>query len=60
MPSTFLANYRAALGLLARLEAFCPGHASLAAFRGSAAHAAFLRRWKLGVYASLRFQARSP
>ena len=59
VPSTFLGNYSAALGLLARLEAFCTGHASLAAFRGSAAYAAFLRRWKLGVYASLRFQARS-
>lgn len=58
VPGTFLANYRTALALLARLEAFCPGRAALAAFRGSAAYAAFLRRWKLGVYASLRFQAR--
>ncbi|KAK9821420.1 hypothetical protein WJX81_002272 [Elliptochloris bilobata] len=56
VPSTFLTNYSAALGLLARLEKLCPGRAALAAFRGSAAHASFLRRWKLGVYASLRFQ----
>lgn len=56
VPSTFLSNYSAALELLSRLEAFCPGRAALAAFRGSAAYAAFLRRWKLGVYASLRFQ----
>ena len=56
VPSTFLCNYSAALELLSRLEAFCPGRAALAAFRGSAAYAAFLRRWKLGVYASLRFQ----
>ena len=57
-PALFVSNYRAALAFLDSLERQLAGAAAVAAFRVSEAHASFLRRWKLSIYYSTRFQAR--
>lgn len=57
MPSTFLANYAAATSFLEGLEAeHVRTQRQLDSFRGAPAVAAFLKRWNLSVYFSLRFQ----
>ncbi|KAK9787882.1 hypothetical protein WJX73_008548 [Symbiochloris irregularis] len=56
VPATFHANFQAAMALLDALEAQCPTAAALHALRTCPAHASFMRRWKLSVYFSLRFQ----
>uniref|UniRef100_A0A061S4J7 Conserved oligomeric Golgi complex subunit 2 n=1 Tax=Tetraselmis sp. GSL018 TaxID=582737 RepID=A0A061S4J7_9CHLO len=56
VPATFLNNYRAAVRFLEFLEGFCRSATAVDAFRGSEEHAAFMRRWNLSVYFSLRFQ----
>ena len=43
-------------GVLQGLEGFCTTVSSLERFRGSEAVRAFIRRWNLPVYFSLRFQ----
>jgi hypothetical protein len=57
VPAVFLANYEAAVGFLEGLERRCTLRADVEAFRASAAVEGFLKRWKLSVYFSLRFQA---
>lgn len=56
VPSTFHGNFCAAMAFLDELEARCPSHEALMALRNSTAYGSFLRRWKLSVYFSLRFQ----
>lgn len=56
VPATFHANFQAAMGLLDSLEAQCPTNQTLSALRTSPAYTSFLKRWKLSVYFSLRFQ----
>ena len=59
MPAAFLANYGAASDFLSALERRCTLRSDLEAFRAAPAVDAFLKRWKLSVYFSLRFQART-
>lgn len=56
VPAAFLANYLASEEFLAMLEAECPTPEALAAFRASPPFAAFLKRWNLSAYFSLRYQ----
>ena len=57
VPAAFLANYSAASAFLSALETtFCRTRTHVAQLRDSAAHASFLRRWKLSAYFGLRFQ----
>ncbi|KAK9806115.1 hypothetical protein WJX72_002159 [[Myrmecia] bisecta] len=56
VPTAFLANYAAAMQFLEQLEGYAATRASLEALRKSASYDAFLKRWKLPVYFSLRFQ----
>ncbi|EFN56656.1 hypothetical protein CHLNCDRAFT_57543 [Chlorella variabilis] len=56
VPATFHANFQAALRFVDALEGYCTTQAQVEAFRGSAAYGAFMRRWNLPVYFSLRFQ----
>jgi len=56
VPAVFLANYEAAVAFLEGLERRCTLRADVEAFRASAAVDGFLKRWKLSVYFSLRFQ----
>ena len=56
VPAAFLANYQAASSFLEGLERRCTLHADVEAFRASPAVDSFLKRWKLPVYFSLRFQ----
>lgn len=56
VPAHFHANFRAALRFVEALEGYCTQQAQVEAFRGSAAYAAFMKRWNLAVYFSLRFQ----
>ncbi len=57
VPSTFLANYAAAVSFLEGLEAeHVRTRRQLDSFRGAPAVATFLKRWNLSVYFSLRFQ----
>ena len=58
VPSTFHANFQAAMAFLDSLEAQCPHLQALAALRASPAYVSFIKRWKLSVYFSLRFQVR--
>jgi hypothetical protein len=56
LPASFLANYKAAVAFLEELESYCQLASDVAAFRAAAPYDTFLRRWKLSVYFSLRFQ----
>ena len=56
VPSTFHANYETALKFLTAVEGHCSTPAAVLAFRGCAAHDSFMRRWKLSIYFSTRFQ----
>lgn len=56
VPAAFLANYVAAEQFLALLEGECSTPEALAAFRASAPFSAFLKRWNLSAYFSLRYQ----
>ncbi|KAL4443325.1 hypothetical protein ABPG75_011062 [Micractinium tetrahymenae] len=56
VPAHFHANFQAALRFIEALEGYCTQQAQVEAFRGSAAYAAFMKRWNLSVYFSLRFQ----
>eukprot|EP00884_Botryococcus_braunii_P005660 jgi/Botrbrau1/15095/Bobra.0255s0008.1 len=56
VPASFLANYSAAMRFLDELESYCQLSKDIAAFRSAAAYDTFLRRWKLSIYFSLRFQ----
>ena len=59
VPAAFLTNYAAVVAFLEGLEAaHIRTRRQLDAFRAAPAVAAFLRRWNLSVYFSLRFQAR--
>lgn len=46
------------MAFLEALEGHCATQAGLAAFRGCPAYAGFLRRWRLSIYFSTRFQVR--
>ena len=56
VPATFLSNYQAAMAFLDGLETYCASRAALTALRKSPFYASFLRRWKLSIYFSTRFQ----
>ncbi|PSC75738.1 conserved oligomeric Golgi complex subunit 2 [Micractinium conductrix] len=56
VPANFHANFLAATSFIEGLEGYCTTAAQVEAFRGSAAAAAFWKRWNLPVYFSLRFQ----
>ena len=56
VPATFLSNYQAAMAFLDGLETYCASRAALTALRRSPFYASFLRRWKLSIYFSTRFQ----
>ena len=56
IPATFLSNYQAAMAFLDGLETYCASRAALTALRRSPFYASFLRRWKLSIYFSTRFQ----
>lgn len=56
VPAAYHTNYLAAMAFLAGLEAMCGTRRAVEALRGSAACAAFLRRWNLPVYFSLIYQ----
>lgn len=56
VPTSFLSNYRAAMSFLDQLEGMCSTKAAFQALRDSQAYDSFLKRWKLSVYFSLRFQ----
>lgn len=56
VPTSFLSNYRAAMHFLEQLEGMCTTRSTFQALRDSTAYDSFLKRWKLSVYFSLRFQ----
>lgn len=56
VPISFISNYRAAMHFLDQLECMCTTKTAFQALRDSPAYDSFLRRWKLSVYFSLRFQ----
>ncbi|KAA6427855.1 MAG: conserved oligomeric Golgi complex subunit 2-like [Trebouxia sp. A1-2] len=56
VPTSFISNYRAAMQFLDQLESMCTTKTAFQALRDSPAYDSFLRRWKLSVYFSLRFQ----
>mmetsp|Transcript_36950 Transcript_36950/g.104270 ORF Transcript_36950/g.104270 Transcript_36950/m.104270 type:complete len:768 (-) Transcript_36950:202-2505(-) len=56
VPDAFLSNYRAAIAFIESLEGHCRSMANLEAFRSSEEYSAFMKRWNLSVYFSLRFQ----
>ncbi|KAL0048278.1 hypothetical protein WJX82_011732 [Trebouxia sp. C0006] len=56
VPISFISNYRAAMHFLDQLESMCTTKTAFQALRDSPAYDSFLRRWKVSVYFSLRFQ----
>ncbi|DBA94077.1 TPA: hypothetical protein ACH3X1_001724 [Trebouxia sp. C0004] len=56
VPTSFISNYRAGMHFLDQLESMCTTKIASQALRDSPAYDSFLRRWKLSVYFSLRFQ----
>ncbi|KAL4420915.1 hypothetical protein ABPG77_001256 [Micractinium sp. CCAP 211/92] len=56
VPAHFHSNFQAAMRFIEALEGYCTQQAQVEAFRGSGAYAAFMKRWNLPVYFSLRFQ----
>jgi hypothetical protein len=56
VPATFLGNYKRAVIFLEDLEQQCTTQAGLSAFRACQAYTSFLKRWKLSIYFSTRFQ----
>lgn len=56
VPTSFISNYRAAMHFLDQVESICTTKTAFQALRDSPAYDSFLRRWKLSVYFSLRFQ----
>lgn len=56
IPDAFCASYNSALALLAALEEMCASAAQVTAFRSSTSYKAFLKKWNLPAYFSLRMQ----
>jgi conserved oligomeric Golgi complex subunit 2 len=56
IPDAFCASYNSALALLAALEELCASAAQVTAFRSSTCYKAFLKKWNLPAYFSLRMQ----
>ena len=60
VPSAFHSNYKAAVAFLTALEERCKTPAAVTALRNCPAHESFMRRWKLSIYFSTRFQVILP
>ncbi|PRW51049.1 conserved oligomeric Golgi complex subunit 2 [Chlorella sorokiniana] len=56
VPATFHANFQAAVRFLDSLEAFCTTQQQVEQLRASPAYTAWMKKWSLPVYFSLRFQ----